>query len=379
MKQDRRTFIKTAGVATAGLVLSRHANAVNLKKNKLPQWRGFNLLDCFSPQPKSIDLKMRSEHFKWMRDWGFDFVRLPMAYPSYIDFDRSRNILPEETTNISEERTEQIEELVYLAQKNGLHVSLNLHRAPGYCINAGFHEPYNLWLDEQAQKDFCFHWEYWVKKFKNHSPKKISFDLLNEPSWRDDMNDQLGSKTALEGEMYRNLVVKAVDTIKAVNKKHLIIADGNNVGNNVTPELFDLDIGQSCRGYFPGKISHHKASWAQKNPESMPDPTWPLIDGERVVNRESIQKYYQPWIELAQSGGGVHCGECGCYNKTPHEVFLSWFGDVLSVLSEHKIGFGLWEFSGSFGVLNSGRIDVDYEDWYGQKLDRKLLTLLQNA
>jgi hypothetical protein len=28
-------------------------------------------------------------------------------------------------------------------------------------------------------------------------------------------------------------------------------------------------------------------------------------------------------------------------------------------------------------VLNSGRDDVAYEDWYGRKLDRKLLALMQ--
>jgi len=27
--------------------------------------------------------------------------------------------------------------------------------------------------------------------------------------------------------------------------------------------------------------------------------------------------------------------------------------------------------------MDSGRKDIDYEDWYGHKLDRKLLSLLQ--
>ena len=88
---------------------------------------------------------------------------------------------------------------------------------------------------------------------------------------------------------------------------------------------------------------------------------------------------YKPWIALAQQGVGVHCGECGCWNKTPHDVFLAWFTDVLDILSQNGIGFSLWEFSGSFGVLDSGREDVDYEDWYGHKLDRKLLDMLLKA
>ena len=89
-----------------------------------------------------------------------------------------------------------------------------------------------------------------------------------------------------------------------------------------------------------------------------------------------LEGYYQPWIELAQKGVGVHCGECGCWNKTPHDVFLAWFNDVLDVLSQHKIGFGVWNFVGDFGVLDSGRSDVAYEDWHGHKLDRKFLNLL---
>ena len=76
-------------------------------------------------------------------------------------------------------------------------------------------------------------------------------------------------------------------------------------------------------------------------------------------------------------GVGVHCGECGGWNETPHDVFLAWFEDVLIVLTENNIGWGLWEFKGTFGLLNSGRKDVDYENWHGYKLDKKLLTLLQ--
>ena len=96
-----------------------------------------------------------------------------------------------------------------------------------------------------------------------------------------------------------------------------------------------------------------------------------------MLDIEEIRRYYAPWKALVDQGIGVHCGECGCYNETPHEVFLSWFGDVLTVLKENGIGFGIWEFSGTFGVMNSGRKDVEYEDWYGEKLDRKFLELLR--
>jgi aryl-phospho-beta-D-glucosidase BglC (GH1 family) len=311
-----------------------------------------------------------------MQDWGFDFVRLPIAYPYYLNIDRTRNITPAEVYNIDEKAVDRIDSLVTMAHKYGMHTSINLHRAPGYCINAGFHEPYNLWTDETAQDAFNFHWGMWAKRYKNVSAKKISFDLVNEPSMREDMNDQHSKSGPVPGEVYRKVAKRAAETIHKENKDHLVIADGNSGGNIVIPELIDLNISQSCRGYYPHQISHYKAPWANKDIEHLPDPKWPGQVGDQYLSREKLETFYKPWIDLVNKGVGVHCGECGCYNKTPHDVFLAWFGDVLDILSKNNIGFAVWNFIGDFGVLNSGRTDVAYEDWHGEKLDRKFLNLL---
>ena len=77
-------------------------------------------------------------------------------------------------------------------------------------------------------------------------------------------------------------------------------------------------------------------------------------------------------------GIGVHCGEAGAYNKTPHNVVLRWFDDVLSILTKHNIGYALWNLRGAFGILDSQRADVEYESWYGHQLDREYLALLQH-
>ncbi len=376
---ERRSFLKNAGLLAAGLSVADTAWSFSPKGNKLPAWRGFNLPDFVSPDPAKPRAKTPEDHFRWMRDWGFDFVRVPMAYPYYLAIDRSRNITPEEVYKIDESRVEDVEKLVAMAHKYNMHVSLNLHRAPGYCINAGFHEPYNLWKDEEAQKAFAFHWNFWAKRFRSVSTSKISFDLVNEPAMREDMNDQHSSASTVPGDVYRKVAKVAVDAIRKENPKRLILADGNNVGNNVIPEIIDLGIAQSCRGYHPGKISHYKAPWANKNIDNLPEPKWPGQVGNQYLSREMLEKYYQPWIDLVKQGVGVHCGECGSWNKTPHPVFLAWFSDVLDILGSNGIGFSLWEFSGDFGVLNSRRADVEYEDWYGQKLDRKLLDLIRKS
>ena len=380
---NRRAFIKTA-VAGAALVSMPELfqSCKPTVKNMLPRWRGFNILDNFSPRRYRANAERfaaTEQDFKWMADWGFDFVRIPMAYPSYLEYNPASgdDITPEETVIFREEAVEAVEQIVYAANKYKLHVSLNLHRAPGFCINAGFREPFNLWKDDAAQQAFYTHWDMWAKRFKNVSPDLLSFDLVNEPCYKEDMNDQFARSTAIPGETYRKVAIGCLEVIHQQNPDRLVVADGNHGGSLVTPELNDLNIGQSCRGYYPHYVSHYRASWVWQNPDDAPMPVWPgVIDGKEF-NRKVLEDFYQPWIDLVGQGVGVHCGECGCYRETPHEVFLAWFNDQLDILTQNGIGWGLWNFRGDFGVINSGRKDIEYEDFHGQKLDRKLLTLLQ--
>jgi endoglucanase len=58
-------------------------------------------------------------------------------------------------------------------------------------------------------------------------------------------------------------------------------------------------------------------------------------------------------------------------------VALGWLRDVLDMMKRHNMGYGMWNFRGPFGVLDSKRADVEYEDFHGHKLDRKMLSLLQ--
>ena len=88
----RRDFLKSTAVGAGMMGTSRWMDlsafdAYSVKQNKLPRWRGFNILDFFTPERYSADAKRMAateQDFKWMADWGFDFVRIPIAYPSYL-------------------------------------------------------------------------------------------------------------------------------------------------------------------------------------------------------------------------------------------------------------------------------------------------------
>jgi aryl-phospho-beta-D-glucosidase BglC (GH1 family) len=227
-----------------------------------------------------------------------------------------------------------------------------------------------LWQDQRAEDAFVHHWDVFAKRYKDVPASDLSFNLVNE------------APRPREGYMsrqdYCRVMTRTTERIREANPDRIVIIDGLSVGNEVVHEMIPTGVVQSNRAYNPAQISHYKASWVDRN-SSFPEPTWPLLneDGSVKLDRAGLEKHYAPWGELMEKGVGVHCGEGGSYNKTPHNVFLAWFEDVMDILKGHGIGYSLWEFRGSFGILDSGRTDVEYEDWHGHKLDRKLLDLLQ--
>ena len=129
-KINRRLFIRNTALAATALTLTgeRAFSATpSLNKNMLPRWKGFNLLDYFSPSvPRNPEAgRTTGDDFKWMTDWGFDFVRIPMAYPRYLSFDRTKDITKDEIYKTDSKVLDEIDKLIFKAHKYGLHVSLN--------------------------------------------------------------------------------------------------------------------------------------------------------------------------------------------------------------------------------------------------------------
>jgi len=375
----RREFLKTAGAVAAGIALGPAGlteGQTRPAQTTIPRWRGFNLVDFF----QAFDRGERGaglvseDDLKWIRDWGFDFIRLPMDYWLWIDTNwrETRTLSPDDMDKISERMMERVDRTVELGLKYGLHVSLNFHRAPGYCINNPQREPFVLWRDSRAEDAFVFHWDLFAKRYRAVSVKDLSFNLVNEaPSVREGY---------MSAEDYRRVMTRATDAIRKHTPDRTIIIDGLSVGNKVVENMIPTGVVQSVHAYTPAGISHYRASWVDKN-KTFPTPTWPLLnqDGSVKYDRARLEAHYAPWAELARKGIGVHCGEAGCYNKTPYEVFYAWYADVMDILKGHGIGYALWNFRGTFGILDSGRTDIKLEDWHGHTLDRRLLTLLQKS
>ncbi|HEY6073834.1 MAG TPA: cellulase family glycosylhydrolase [Anaerolineales bacterium] len=119
-------------------------------------------------------------------------------------------------------------------------------------------------------------------------------------------------------------------------------------------------------------------TWGVKQGEVIVNPDGTLSGG-RIYDRARLWADLEPWRKFAESGVGVHVGEWGAYNQTPHDVTLAWMTDYLDNLKRVGFGWALWQLRGDFGVMDSGRSDVAYESFRGHKLDRKMLEILLRA
>jgi hypothetical protein len=468
---------------------------------KLPCWRGFNLLEKF--QLGSGRKPFVEDDFRLIAKLGFNFVRLPMDYRLWIK--------DGDWQTFDEATLAEIDQAVAWGNRYGIHVCINFHRAPGYTV-AQPPEKTSLWTDAETQRVCAKHWAMFAHRYRGIPNERLSFNLMNEPSH-------------IEPKVYAAVVRKLVAAIRAEDPDRLIISDGLRWGQDPVLELADLHIAQAARGYAPHEISHFKASWVHG--EHFPSPQWPRLlppngtllspakkegaqplvidgpfasdtrlrlhvltvsqsalllveaDGKKVLEKQfrcgpgagewkqsvfnKQYKIYQnlfdrdymatipagtrqvrirvadgDWLEIGQiglagagsneallalkqewgktaepfrfapgapggpflglpaqdrawlwktcivpwkaaedRGIGVMVGEWGAYNKTPHDVVLRWAEDCLRNWQQAGWGWAMWNFRGSFGILDSGRADVQYERFEGHQLDRKLLDLLQ--
>ncbi|MBA7537457.1 hypothetical protein ES705_29724 [subsurface metagenome] len=362
----RRDFIKTGGLVGAALLPGFNLSVLSQpygKATKYSGYRGFNLLAKFSSHGKRR--KFEEEDFEIMTDWGFDFARIPMSYWNWASKDN--------WYKINEDILKDIDEVIELGRQYNIHIDLNMHRVPGYCINRRELEPFDLFEDTQenmqkALDAVVYHWKMFARRYKGISNDRLSFDLINEPPHMK------------EETRYIEVVKALVEGIREEDPDRLIVADGKDVGRTPVYGITDLGVLQSTRGYDPMSVSHYTATWVPEDAfQTFNIPTWPLTgDDGKIYDKAYLKELLiDTWKPLVDKGVQVHVGEWGCFNKTPHTVALRWMEDLLSLWKEVGWGHAMWNLKGAFGILNSERADVKYENYKGHKLDRKMLELLK--
>lgn len=347
-------------------------------------WYGFNFQWMFRQDFEVPEALPADEHaLDAVADWGFNFVRVPLDYRFWAS--------SETYATQTEHPLELIDGYIEQCRARGLHLSLNLHRVPGYCINAAHLERRNLWTDEVAQDAACAMWRGFAERYADVPPEALSFDLINElPS--------VGAN-GFTRDIHQKIIRRMAAEIRSVTPDRTIVIDGIDGGHTAIPELADVSDVQSGRGYAPTGLSHFGSDWwdiasglepdaaVRQQLGAARDEWWsqenrrmgPAYPGEiqgKWWDKDALRAHFSQWDEVESRGSRIHIGEMGCYRRVPNDTALRWLSDMLDVFEEHRWGWALWNFEGPFGLVDSGREGTRRVASNGYSLDGDLLDLL---
>lgn len=219
--------------------------------------KGFNLLGKFDVSWSNSGFP--EAEFSMIHNLGFNFVRLPLDYRTYTKAGDWNTFLETEVL--------KIDRAIQYGNKYGVHVCINLHRAPGYCVNSvtlPVNQQLNLWTDIAAQDAFVRHWEFFANRYKTIPADQLSFNLVNEPS-------------SVTADVYVSVMRKAIQAIHQISPDRIVFVDGMDYGRNLIPSLKDdPNVAQSIHCYDPFGITHYKAEWVDGS-NDLPLPSWPMF------------------------------------------------------------------------------------------------------
>lgn len=320
---------------------------------------GFNFQWMYVYEQGKSPEKADTRALDFMKTCGLDFARFASDYRFWTN--------GHDYSDINKNAFRHIENYLEECSRRGIHMSFNMHRVPGYCINQPEIEKHNLWTDRKAYDGFIYQWKTFAEHFKGIDSSLLSFDLMNEPP-------NIG-QYGLTRKYHEKLIRDTAAAIREADPDREIVIDGLGGGNIPMPELADLELIQSGRGYQPMIITHYDASWCPdtKGKSFQDYPGAEYDDKKWDIN--TLRQHYKPWKDLEKQNVKVHIGEFGCFNSVPNDTALRWFSDLFTVYKENNWGYSLWNFEGPFGIVSHGRPGTEYTRMDGFDIDKKLLDM----
>src|SRR5450432_113174 len=271
--------------------------------------------------------------------WGFNSVRLPMHYNLFT--------LPAESEPVKGENTwlpigfALTDSLVAWCKANNMYLILDLHAAPGgqgNDVNISDRDPSkpSLWQSDENRKKTIALWRKLAERYDSESTIG-GYDILNEPNWG--FEDTVGDRNGLREQKnitLKELMINITLAIREVDKKHMIIIEGNGWGNNYKGLLPPWD---------PNMVLSFHKYWNNNDQQSI----------QYILNFR------------AQYNVPVWLGETG-ENSNP------WFTDAIRLLEANHIGWSWWPLK-KLGNNNPLQVpsNADYNalvDYWNGKTDK---------
>jgi endoglucanase len=337
---------------------SRSAAASGVPAARLAHLRhGVNASEWFAQvhDPKGYT----KEHFEtWttaqdialIKAMGFDHVRLSVNPKPMFKMNR-----PDE---IPAEYLGYLDTAVKMILDQGLAVVIDIHP------DGDFKE--KLAREDVFVQQFADFWRALASHYAGLDPERVFFEIINEP----EINDPY---------RWQGIQNKLATAVREGAPQHTIIATGGQYSNDdqllLLEPLRDANVIYNFHFYYPHIFTHQGATWGAyywhwvkglhypSSPESAAQTAARVPD---AADRLAVIRYgYDRWdaaridAEIAQvaawaaqRGVPVVCNEFGVYRQyaDPRDR-MAWIHDVRASLERHGIGWTLWDYSGSFGVV----------------------------
>ncbi|WP_242691517.1 cellulase family glycosylhydrolase [Desertivirga arenae] len=242
-----------------------------------------------------------------LKAWGFNSIRLPMHYNLYT--------LSVEEEPVAGKNTwlpkgfALTDSLLAWCKANQMYLILDLHAAPGgqgNDLNISDRNPAkpSLWQSEANQKKTIALWKKLAERYANE-PWIGAYDIINEPNWGFENPEKDKNGTGEQkNEPLRKLMVDVTKAIREVDKRHIIIIEGNGWGNNYNGILPPWDKNMV--------LSFHKY--------------WNLNDQKSIQHIINFRDKYNIPAWLGETGENSNV----------------WFTEAINLLEKNNIGWSWW-------------------------------------
>jgi endoglucanase len=281
---------------------------------------------------------------------GFDHLRLSV--------DPQPMMVSHRPDEIPGEYLGYLDAAVKMILDRGLAVVIDLH--PDSEFKA------RLAKDDSFVQEFADFWRALARHYSTWDAERVFFEILNEP----EMSDRY---------RWYGVQAKLAVAIREGAPQHTMIAAGARWSDDddlvfIEP-LRDPNVIYNFHFYEPHIFTHQGATWGAyswhwvkglhypSSPESAAKVAAGVPD---AVDRLAVIRYGQEHWDAAridaeimqvsewarQRGVPVVCNEFGVYRDYAEpQDREAWIHDVRTALERHGMGWTMWDYSGSFGVM----------------------------
>jgi endoglucanase len=262
--------------------------------------------------------------------WGFNSIRLPFHY-NLFTLAADEEPVPGKDTWLKK-GFDMTDSLLQWCKANKMYLILDLHAAPGgqgndLPISDRNPAKPSLWESEANRTKTIALWRKLAEHYANE-PWIGGYDIINEPNWGfEDPKDVRGTAEK-KNEPLKKLLMDMTAAIRAVDKKHIIIIEGNGFGNNYSGILPAWDDNMV--------LSFHK---------------YGNFNNEQAIKRFlDLRDTYNMPLWLGESG----------------ENSNTWFTEAIGLAERNDIGWAWWQLK-KIGINNP--LEIKQPDGYDQLLD----------